>query len=339
MIFSYVFFDGDLQYNKITRSDIEKENDIIVRECGRKLPTNNKFLNFIFKVHTSDRLNDVVRLPLKRVWANKYVGEISTSKRLAFVFSGASLQLFDDMNLFGFLRKKYSNSKLVLMLRDRVEVCLKQLKNKSIDWLKDTFDVIYTINQYDVDNYGFRHINVMFSRYPVKDNPDINTSDIVFVGKKKDRTRTINSIYNKLTKLGIICDFTVYDDNPGEKVSDGIKIIHKYMDYEEMLQRSIKTKCILEITQQDIASLSSRCLEAFCYNKKLITDVKEVANSPFYNPDFIRIINSAEDIDPSFIVEDMDVNYHYDDYYSPTNLFRFMDNELCSLEELKREEQ
>ena len=331
MVYTYVFFDGDLQYNRITRSDIENENNIIVKECGRKLETRNKILNELFRLHTSDRLNNVVRIPLKNIWVGKYVGRIPESKNLAFVFGGASLQLFYDMNLFGYLRRRYPGCKLVLMLRDKVEVCLHQLKKKSIDLLKGTFDLIYTINKYDVDKHGFRHINVMFSRYPVKDNPSIIASDIVFVGKKKDRTKTINSIYEKLTNSGIVCDFTVYDDNPEEKVSEGIKTIKKYMDYEEMLQRSIKTKCILEITQQDIASLSSRCLEAFCYNKKLITDVKEVLYSPFYNPNFIRIIDSADDIDPSFIVEDMDVDYHYDDYYSPMNLFQFIDNELSSL--------
>ena len=326
---NFVFFDGSGSYFRIARNDLESFPNCLIREYGY-LPDSGKVTQFLFKTHTSRKINEKRKvLPLQGIWNKTYIGQLyfPEKKPICFLFS-TFLTRYYDMNLFGFLRAKYPDCKLVLMLRDTFAVCKKQFGDREPEELRRTFDEIYTINSYDVEKYGFKLINVMCSRYKIPDKYDFEFSDIVFVGKAKDRTTVINRLYDRFIAEGLKCDFTLLSSDPSLQVSRGITIIDKPMDYEEMLARTMKSQCILEVTQKDISSLSSRCLEALCYNKKLITDVKSVIDLPYYDDKYIQVFSNVEDIDVSFIKNKTAVDYQYDDMFSPINLLRTIDNDL-----------
>lgn len=328
MQYNYVFFDGPLQYNRIARFEAEKLSNFLSIENNGNLNSNNRVLNHIYKLYSSERVNSIIPLP-QFIWNKKYLEKVhfNDNKPICFLFGSLSKK-YIDMKLFSYIRKHYPNCKIVLLLRDVVNVCLSKTHLSDVDSLKEIFDVIYSIDEYSVQKYDFKPINVMCSRYPVKKPKDSKKSDVVFVGKAKDRMDTLNEIYTKLTSQGIVCDFTILKDGKAVDAAPGIKVIDTYMNYEEMLQRTVNSRCILEITQKGISSKSSRFLEALCYNKKLITDVAEISDSKFYNPNYIRIIQSANDINIDFIMSRINVNYGYDGEYSPIKMIEKIDDDL-----------
>lgn len=329
--YNYVFFDGSGSYFRIARSDLDNFPGCIVRESGR-LPQASGVEQFLFKVHTSGHFSKDNRvIPFQNIWNKAYIGNLvfPEEKPICFIFATA-LATYYGMGLFENLRKNYPDCRIVLMLRDVVRVCLNRSGGKTLQDLWATFDRIYTINSNDVREYGFHPINVMCSRYSIG-LPDKHTSDIVFVGKIKDRYDTIKKIYKRLSDAGVICDFTLLTDDNEMNIDDGIKTISHPMNYEDMLKKTIQSRCILEVTQKGIDSLSSRCLEALCYNKKLVTDVKSVSSMKYYNPQFMLIYEEPEEINPDFIKADIDVDYMYDDYYSPINLLQYIDHDLTQL--------
>ena len=331
MNYNYVVFDEPGSYNRISRYDLNFMSECVIRESGY-LPNASVIKQFLFKIHTSQKLsNKGLSLPFKSLWNKYIIGELEfeEAKPICFVFLMSLSRCFET-DLFNYIRNHYPDCKIVLVRRDLIEVTIRRIRNGSVELLERTFDRIYTINSKDVRKYGFQSINVMCSVYPI---PKINgkfTSDVVFVGKVKDRESIINCIYKKLTNSGLKCDFTLLSDGNEKKVCSGIRLIHTPMPYEEMLERTIKSKCILEVTQKNIESLSSRCLEALCYNKKLITDVKMVMSLKYYNPRFMLVFDQPDDINIDFIKSSETVDYHYDGYYSPINLIKYIDEDLVN---------
>lgn len=59
------------------------------------------------------------------------------------------------------------------------------------------------------------------------------------------------------------------------------------MSYREILYRSIRSKCLLEINQQGAIGCTSRFIEADLNNKKLITDNLFIKHSKFYDKHYI----------------------------------------------------
>lgn len=326
--YNFVLFDSSGSYFRIARSDLEHFPYCTVREDDI-LPQAGSFKQLLFKAHTSRHFSNKNRVvPFQNIWNKAQIGKLCfpEEKPICFLFATA-LSKYYDMRLFEYLRKNYPDCKIVLMLRDVVQVCLNRSGGRTINDLFSTFDRIYTINKKDAEEYAFEQINVMCSRYQMEEPKDYS-SDIVFVGKMKDRYDTINQIYERLTSAGVICDFTLLTDGNDKKIVEGIKTISRPMSYEEMLKKTTGSRCILEVTQKGIDSVSSRYLEALCYNKKLVTDVRTIEATRYFNPRFMLIYSTIEDIDPAFIKEDVEVDYEYDDYYSPVNLLKFIDGDL-----------
>ena len=81
------------------------------------------------------------------------------------------------------------------------------------------------------------------------------------------------------------------------------------MTYDECVNSIQKATCLIDIIQGESTGLTIKTCEAVCYNKKLITTNKHVAKYPFYDPRYIKIVNSPDDIDESFFFENRDVHY------------------------------
>lgn len=108
--------------------------------------------------------------------------------------------------------------------------------------------------------------------------------------------------YNIFTKAGLRCKYYLTGVPQNKRINlPGIEYAEKFMPYSEMLYHTINSKCILEINQYEAVGYTSRFLEAVMYNKRLITDNKDVMLSKFYSSDNIMCISDILDIDPSFV--------------------------------------
>lgn len=68
-----------------------------------------------------------------------------------------------------------------------------------------------------------------------------------------------------------------------------IRYPKKRLDYEDVLDYVSQTNCIIEIVQNDTAGPTMRYSEAVFYNKKLLTNNKNIVNFPFYNSNYMKV--------------------------------------------------
>lgn len=100
------------------------------------------------------------------------------------------------------------------------------------------------------------------------------------------------------------------------------------LSYEETLQEVQYANCILEIVQEGQYGISWRTVEAFTYNKKLLTNNEGIKNNPFYNSEYIHVFNKVDDIDFDWVKEIIPVDYHYHNEYSPIEFIQKMQRDL-----------
>lgn len=81
-----------------------------------------------------------------------------------------------------------------------------------------------------------------------------------------------------------------------------------------------RSRCILELKVEPDCSCSLRVQEAVIYNKKLITNNKNVYSMPCCKDNkWIYYYEKLEDIDWNFIRRDETVDFHYQQEYSAQN--------------------
>ena len=269
------------------------------------------------------------------MWNKSYLQglKFDNNKPICFIFTVASGNLPYQMHLFDFLRKTYPNCKVVLLLRDILAVGKKMMPRFDETNTENTFDAIYTINNVDAEKYGFRKIHSFCSQYPVTTDSRDRKSDVVFIGAVKDRLDTIVKAYEKFTNAGLICDFLLVSREPIDNVPEGVIVQNHGIPYSEMLRRTINSRCVLEVTQRGTDALTSRCLEALCYNKKLISDNFRLKDTQYYNPSYIHLFKDVDDIEPSFVKENTEIDYNYKGDFSPLKGLEIIERDLLRSEE------
>ena len=103
----------------------------------------------------------------------------------------------------------------------------------------------------------------------------------------KNRKNEIIELKNKLEQQNLKCNFIVIEDEKD------------YIEYDKYLDLISKSKCILDYNQKGQTGLTLRPMEALFFNKKLITNNKDIKNYNFYNSKNIFILgeNKMEEVD------------------------------------------
>ena len=236
---------------------------------------------------------------------------------------------FFNANDLNWLRLKYPKATFVFFLRD-----LYHTKMPTIGYYRNEklIDVWGSYDEEEAKKYHFDffypEIESMIS-FPHEDLTP--TCDVFFAGAAKKRLPKLLEAYDFLTDHGLRCHFIIMDAKTTETdMREGIDYTHELIPYREMLLRSIRCKCMLEINQDGAVGMTSRFLEAVMYNKKLITNSQPVKDSPFYRPEYIKLYDNITEIDPSFVLDDTPVDYGYNNEFSPIGLIEHIDNVISS---------
>lgn len=298
------------------------DNIIGIEPIYYPLQHKNIFLRVLYNLHHSEKINKYIRLPFKQIWfPYLFKGEFDTLKNLCFVFVGRL-----SLEYCKYLKSKYPNCKLVLLYRDLKFVTDRlypELSNNPI------FDLQMSIDAVESDRYGWVHFDEFESKIDVPISNNYPESDVFFAGKAKDRLSRLMRAYDIFTQAGLKCKYYLTGVPQAERKDlPGIEYADKFMSYTEMLYHTVNTRCVLEINQEKAVGYTSRFLEAVMFNKRLITDNKDVMKSKFYTPENILYINKIEDINPSFITNEDVVNYNYNNEFSPIHLIEKIDTEL-----------
>jgi hypothetical protein len=162
---------------------------------------------------------------------------------------------------------------------------------------------VCTFDPGDADRFQLKLVNQVYRDVSaIRDEsvqPDI---DVFFVGYDKGRLPVLRQWHGLLTAAGLDVHFRVVRDKrktylPQDDVSFLSPGGLSYPDTLKWIQRS---RCLLDIAQENQSGLTVRALEAFFFRKKLITNNQAIVGSDLYDPSRVFVIGRD---DPATIVE------------------------------------
>ena len=179
-----------------------------------------------------------------------------------------------------YIRKKNKKCKIVMYFWNKINGAYsKHLQDKNID-------EFWTFDKEDAKKYNIKYNSQFYTKnIQLKSKPQ--EFDILFLGRAKNRKNEIIELNNKLEQQNLKCNFIVIEDEKD------------YIEYDKYLDLISKSKCILDYNQKGQTGLTLRPMEALFFNKKLITNNKDIKNYNFYNSKNIFILgeNKMEEVD------------------------------------------
>lgn len=308
-------------------ADLYSDERVIVFN-GFMKDIHNIVLKTLRRIHFSEKINRVVKLPFKGIWhCSLRTIDWNCNTMYYVIFVGAALRPNDCLYLEN-IRKKY-NVKYILYALDAWS---DNKRSKFAKYYMDRlgFDYIFTFDYKDAIVHNFIYINAPYSI--ITDNKSNNIeNDLYLVANAKGRLNEFHMIYEYLEKNNVSSQYRI-SEVPGKQQSFKDKIIYNNpIKYTEIINELKKSNCILEVLTKRQSAATNRYYEAVCYNKKLLTNNKNVVNLPFYNPEYIHVFEKPEDIDCDWVKERIPVDYQYDGRFSPTHLI----DKIIELEEQK----
>lgn len=307
--------DSGSNSNQHMFSDIRKMDN--ARQLSYVFKIKNNFLRILNKIHMSTKINKIINLPLKKIWDKYYVmnEKINDHETVKWVImSNWSICRF-GLSYLKYL-EKLDDYKLVLLYLDPLSA-VPEFYMKSIRNVK--FDMIYSFDKSDCEKYGWVYTTNLYSKteLPENNNPE---NDVYYIGLDKGRSQQVENIYYMMTEQGIKCDFIIIAEN-GKTFDNGkgLRYLNHRIDYSEVLQGVNNSRCIMEIVQNGQSGMTMRPYEAIFYNKKLLTNNRNIKNMDFYRPDYMMVFSSDEDISIDFLKDQSTVDYEYHNQYSPIN--------------------
>ena len=306
--------------------DLSKIEGVTV--CSSRYGMISNRLQGIFRILTSPRTKLIGKLPGKKYWCKKYLQYIDPTKPTCFIFWG----LYDflaEIQLFEYIKAVNPQNKCVLIFGDNEHVKFSGLKQITKENYRKFFDLILTYDKYLASEKNY----LWYPTITVKERDYIRESeplhDVFFIGKPKDRFSLIIKTYDVLEKEGIQNCFYLFGVKEKERVQrKGIVYLDKYMPYNQVLYHSINSKCILEITQQNVKGFTPRITEAVLYDKKLLTNNKIVKEIPFYDDKYIQFFEDPKEIDVDFIRNSKIPDFKYNDEWSPLHFLKILEENL-----------
>ena len=169
-------------------------------------------------------------------------------------------------------------------------------------------------------------------------------SDVMFIGADKGKFPILFEIFTYLSDAGKKCDFRLVSVDADteaylksrfscEPYNRGFRVLYKqstftindYCPYYKTLAAIAGCKCMLDVPLGTQNGSTIRLQEAVTYGKKLITNLKETADKPYWRKENFCIFEKAQDINVDFIDSPM-VENDYD--FSPLKMIDYAQKKL-----------
>lgn len=210
------------------------------------------------------------------------------------------------------LRKRVSNIRWVLYIVDPMP---NGIWDRIID-MKDQFDIVLTAHPYNSERYGFQYLPFIYTPPKValhhKDG-----KELYFVGTiDEHRYEMIKQFIAQCRTHEISYEMHFFRGERFDKIEDA-DVHYGLLEYSENVQRAVNSNCILEIVRDNFVGFTQRYYEAIVFNKKLLTNNKEIKDMSYYDERFMQYFEKIEDIDWNWVRERVEVDYHYQGDFSP----------------------
>ena len=328
-----VMMDGEMANDLFL--DMTRQEDVSIYYTKRN--ESSPIRQFIKKVHCSFKTNKFIELPGKDLWERSILNNVKPNS--CYMFLSTSLVTISS-RLLKKLRNNPNHPKLVLLLIDSLSANSYHLRYPSVRRTISNFkwDEVVSFDEADCKKYGYKymgqHLYTKLSPQDVglSDNHTVDY-DLQYAGAdKRGRNAIVYQIFKYLTDKNVKCKFTMMDNIANDykyKIQPGLKIIHRGIPYRQILRDVMSTNVILEVMQGGQIQQTARYYEAVCYNKKLLTNNDYVKKLQFYNPEYMKIFHSLEDIDIDWLRDDsMKIDYHYDNEFSPVKILDIIDENV-----------
>ena len=296
-------------------------NDLIEDSRVIMCTTEPRKLNILYRVFKRIylKLSRITkRIPLKHLFFQYHsIFKITPHVQHLVIIDGA-LRTIDICEL-NKCRKINPKIKISLYLINSIDAQSPIMRGVRPKISQFRWDSIYTFDEEDAKKWGYTYLGFnYYSKHVLTSLPD-SVSDVFFVGGLKGgRSELIFNLCKRFINYGIKCDFYLMPiDIKNPPQLPGIMYYHGWKPYEEVLQHTQQTKCIVEIMQEGQCGATLRYFEAVTMNKKLLTNNEHIVKFPFYNPKWMRIFKNVEDIDLEWLTKEENVNYGYTDEFSP----------------------
>lgn len=302
---------NDLAFSRMDKTEFDVP--VVLTDSCKK--TDFWVLNILKKIHLSGKTNRIINLPFKQIWAAD-LSVFVTDKNIEyyFIFTNATLSPLppDKLNEL----KRWGNVHYIMLFGDTFDSIYSKCARYYYEKVK--FDYIFTIDFMDASEKGFIYTYFPYN-FKINKSTDGKSSlknDIYFAGAAKDRLDFLLKIYEKLLSGAVNANFRITGvDKKNQRYNDKI-IYNKPVSYKTILETVYESNCILEVLAYKQTGSTLRYYEAVVNNKKLLTNNKNVVNLPFYNPDYIHVFETGDDIDTKWVIERSNVDYHYDGRFS-----------------------
>lgn len=172
---------------------------------------------------------------------------------------------------------------------------------RNLKILKKLFDHVFTFDPEDANQYELGLMAQPFVE--IENNCIEKNNDIYFAGSDKGRLEKLIFIKKSAVNQGLHCKFHITPSKRA-KYSEEEKEYLSYsnISYVENINIAEKSKCLLEIVQENQSGPTMRSMEAAFLGCKLITNRKSARQDIFYHPNNVLIIEDGIDYDlKSFI--------------------------------------
>lgn len=321
----YYFVEPGSDYGEIMWRDIG------LLDKATLLPTpirsNNPLLQFLHHAHFSFAINKKVDLPFQTIWAKQYALShinFDGQKKYCVIYTDISACRTDIHYLEKLSQKK--NIIMVMVMANVVDSKEKLLKQRF-----KYFKYLFSWDRADVEKYGMVYHSTYYSR--IKMPPKGSTeSDCFFIGSSKGRLEVLQEIHKRVTAAGGKAEFYITNVDKKDQTEPGIHY-NQRLPYSVVLANDMASNCIVEVIAGNQVGQTLRAEEAIIGNKKLLTNNVHMKENPYYKSGFIRVFTDICDEDIDFIMRKEEVEYNYQDDYSPILLI----DHINALEEEKRE--
>ena len=312
MKYNYVILSTDWDVYRQLYDDVIGRDDVCYvagPQAGKK-----GLKKLLYRAHFNKKLNRIVQIPFKGLWNRSYfTSPFKDNKPICFLMFRDWVSMDAYTGYINWLKHRYQGSRFVWFLHDLLESHNDFYTGKVLDIerYKRVFDLVFSYNPTEALKYGLIYHKVPISK--LFESRTANRCDILFVGKDKSRLDRLLRIYDELTQKGARCQFFVLSPscrtvNPSR---DGFVLMDSPMTYKTNHEWIAESNCLLELRFDSRAAETLRPSEALIYGKKLITDYPALKESPDFDSDNIRILDtdeSTDGIDLSFMTSILDVS-------------------------------
>lgn len=304
-----------------TLSEIEHNDNVVIYH--KKRISSNRFINCLFNIHNSGKIEKYVELPFKSIWDKFLFNRFLKNYIPDYIIFTIS---WNSDHLLQYFREKCKGSKIIFRFSDTIANGLGANFWFEIENIRRQYDGVLVYNQEDADKFGFTYHSVGYSVINKELLKPCKNYDVVFIGAEKGRMEKIREAYNIFVSAGLSCFFYVTLVKQEDRKDDGIIYADKGMSFLDYLSYEIAAKCLFELVQDGSSGRTFRMMEAIMYNKLLVTNCTEIFNTTFYNPKYVQMFNNVSEIDASFVVNcPNDIDYNYNGEFSPINELEFIE--------------